>query len=374
MTTLRDPRIDVFRGIALIMIFVDHLLDNMWQPFTLQNFGISDAAEGFVLLSGMSAGLAYGNYFRAPARIWVGLGRVWGRAWTIYLVHILVTMAGLAVAAGLSLQFRNAGLWHIDQFDTVLAQPVQFYGRLLLLTFHLDYADILPLYIGLLVMAPIGLWLAWRAPLLLLAGSAAFWLVVNIFGLNLPSYTRDFGWYFNPLAWQLIFTFGILTGVALKDGRRFVPVRLWLQILTGAFLLFCLVWYQTAFGDRVWGWLWQAEQAGWPFYLISVEKTFLPLPRLLHALALAYFLSSFAFVKQATASRIAAPFALLGRQALPVFATGTVLTFLLHGIRTKTGVDPVLDSLMLAGGIAAMLAIAAARDYWPKAGTGGTAP
>jgi hypothetical protein len=40
----RDPRIDVLRGIALLMIFVDHIPANTLGLVTLHNFGFSDAA------------------------------------------------------------------------------------------------------------------------------------------------------------------------------------------------------------------------------------------------------------------------------------------------------------------------------------------
>lgn len=70
----RDPRVDVFRGIALVMIFIDHVPDNMYTQYMLWTMGWSDAAEGFVLMSGISAGLAYGLYFRRPMRLWAGSG------------------------------------------------------------------------------------------------------------------------------------------------------------------------------------------------------------------------------------------------------------------------------------------------------------
>src|SRR6266487_3160746 len=62
-TSKRDPRIDVLRGLALLMIFVDHVPDNLLSLITLRNFGFSDAAEVFVLLAGFSSMLAYGRIF-----------------------------------------------------------------------------------------------------------------------------------------------------------------------------------------------------------------------------------------------------------------------------------------------------------------------
>ena len=59
----RIDGIDCWRGLALLMIFIDHLPENVFQHVTQQNFGFSDAAEVFVFLSGVSVALAYGTRF-----------------------------------------------------------------------------------------------------------------------------------------------------------------------------------------------------------------------------------------------------------------------------------------------------------------------
>ena len=64
--TARDPRLDVLRGLCLVMIFINHVPGNALEVLTTRNFGFSDAAEGFVMMSGIAAGIAYGPDFRAP--------------------------------------------------------------------------------------------------------------------------------------------------------------------------------------------------------------------------------------------------------------------------------------------------------------------
>jgi hypothetical protein len=71
----RDPRIDVLRGIALLMIFVDHIPGNTLGLVTLHNFGFADAAEVFVLLAGMSSMFAYGRVFERDGALG-GLRRI----------------------------------------------------------------------------------------------------------------------------------------------------------------------------------------------------------------------------------------------------------------------------------------------------------
>src|SRR5262245_36212602 len=59
VATLRDARIDFLRGLALCMIFVDHLVDDPLAKLTYRVIGFSDAAEIFVFLSGLACGIAY---------------------------------------------------------------------------------------------------------------------------------------------------------------------------------------------------------------------------------------------------------------------------------------------------------------------------
>jgi hypothetical protein len=56
---MREYRIDFFRGLALAIIFVDHVPDNVFSFLTPKNFGLSDAAESCVIINGMYAADAY---------------------------------------------------------------------------------------------------------------------------------------------------------------------------------------------------------------------------------------------------------------------------------------------------------------------------
>src|SRR5579862_9428814 len=81
----RDLRVDFFRGLALMIIFIDHIPENIVALITLRNFGFSDAAEIFIFLSGYSAGYVFGlrdrrhGFFQATFEL---LRRVW----TLYVV------------------------------------------------------------------------------------------------------------------------------------------------------------------------------------------------------------------------------------------------------------------------------------------------
>lgn len=368
-TSTRDPRLDVFRGLCLVMIFINHVPGNVYENLTSRNFGFSDAAEGFVLMSGIAAGLAYSADFRDRSlRLWTGLARVWRRVWTLYLVHITTTLAALAAASAVALWLSDSEILFENQMKWVWMDPLRTFVGLTLLTHQFGYINILPLYLVLLAASPLLLFLAWRRPRMLMAGSVLLWLCAGIFHLSLPNFPSKGGWFFNPLTWQVIFVTGLLTGVALRDGRRFVPVRRWLQIATGLFLLYAAVSVQVPAVSKMTGYtLWLAKETfHLPWNLTAFDKTLVTAPRLLHILALAYFLSTFPAIRRACAHRLAAPFELLGRQALPVFALGSVLCIGLQGIKHVTGQDLLTDTALIGGGLALQFALAAARQYWPK--------
>ena len=57
----RDLRLDLFRGLALWLIFLDHVPNNILAWFTIRNYGFSDATEIFIFISGYTAAFVYGR-------------------------------------------------------------------------------------------------------------------------------------------------------------------------------------------------------------------------------------------------------------------------------------------------------------------------
>ena len=60
----RDLRLDLFRGVALWLIFLDHIPENIVNWFTIRNYGFSDATEIFIFISGYTAAFVYGRAMR----------------------------------------------------------------------------------------------------------------------------------------------------------------------------------------------------------------------------------------------------------------------------------------------------------------------
>ena len=358
----RDPRLDMFRGVALVMIFINHVPGTVYENFTNRNFGFSDAAEAFVFMSGMAAGLAYSGRFvtaNSWGTYWAATERVWARARQLYFVHLAITLLALGIFAVAALQF---GMWDMlsrNNVAPIFAHPVGAMVGIPTMMHQLGYLNILPLYIVLLLATPLLLVLGIRWPVPVMIGSIVLWAVAGQFRLNLPNLPTQGGWFFNPFSWQLIFVVGLLSGAAMKRGQRFVPQSPLLLALCAAFVVLVLIWVKVkVVGDaglRTLGWF---SGLGLPFYITWFDKSFLALPRLLHALAVFYLLGHLDIVRRFAGTKLAAPLRLLGRQGLAVFATGTVISMGLQTIKTVAGPDPLLDGVMLGAGLVLLWALA----------------
>lgn len=360
----RDLRLDMFRGLALVMIFINHVPGTVYELYTNRNFGFSDAAEAFVFMSGLAAGLAYSGAFRTAAPRWLAIARPWARARQLYFVHLTLTVVFLATFAGAAHFFGLHGLIETNNMRMLSREPLATLVGIPLLTHQFGYLNILPLYLTLLLATPALIMLGLRRPWWLLAGSVALWAVAGQFRINFPNYPTPGGWFFNPLSWQLLFVVGLLAGLAMKEGRRFFPPNPIAFLAALGFVLFVLFWMRIpqvgALGHAVLAFF---HKLGAPFYLISFDKTFLALPRLLHALCLFYVLASIPAVQRLAGSRMAAPLRTLGRQGLPVFAVGTALSLLLQAVKTAVPAHPLSDGLMLASGLVVLWALAHALNH-----------
>lgn len=359
----RDGRIDVLRGFALLTIFINHVPGTIFENFTTRNFGFSDAAEAFVMISGVSAALAYSGAF-SDAPLWPGIARIWRRAWTLYLIHLMLCFWAMAIVLA---AWRFGGTRTLvlgDNFQYLLSDPYGVLVGVPILGHQFGYVNILPLYAVLLLATPAILMAARRSPGLTLTGSVALWCLAGLQRLDLPAYPLAGGWFFNPFSWQLLFVVGILTGLSLKQGQRFVPIRRSLVIACWGFLAFTLIWLKWAdLGASLNAALGWASVHGVPWFFVAFDKTYVSLPRLLHILALAYVVSTLPWLRALCDRPVMAPLAVMGRQALPVFALGTLLSFVARAVKEMVLVpSDTLDTVLIAGGAGAMVAFAAALD------------
>src|SRR6266850_8399535 len=93
--TGRDLRLDLFRGLALWLIFLDHIPSNAVSWVTIRNFGFSDATEIFIFISGYTAAFVYGRAMRERGIV-VATARILKRVWQIYVAHVFLFTIFLA--------------------------------------------------------------------------------------------------------------------------------------------------------------------------------------------------------------------------------------------------------------------------------------
>ena len=327
---VRDPRIDLLRGLALVMILIDHMPGNPYEAITYRNFGFSDAAEAFYILSGVAVGLAYAGRFlpeqRAKNGLWPAVAPVWKRAWTLYLVHLFLTLWAVAIFAGGADWLGNPELLNMHNLRAVYDTPEEVIFGIATLGHQIGYVNILPVYSLLLLVAPAAVLIALWRPMVLLVGSVALWFCAGTFALNLPNWPNGGVWFFNPLSWQLIFVIGLLCGLAMRRGERLVPVNRTLFFVALGWLVTVAAWRLIPpFGQMMNHGMWWMDNHGLPSIFFTQNKTDLGLPRVLHVLALFYVLSCLPAVRTLSAHRWGEPLRLLGRQGLLVFASGTVL-------------------------------------------------
>lgn len=312
----RDPRIDVMRGLALLMIFIDHLPGNTLGFFTMHVFGFADAAEVFVLLAGFASMLAYGKVFlRSPAK--VGLRRLALRCLRIYGTHVGLLVATLAIVQLWSDAFRVAPVAAAPLLDAGVPGLL----RGLALQALPGYLDILPLYVVLLAAFPLLFWSMRRNVWAAMAGSAAIWLVTQFVpGLNFPNWLDPSGWYFDPFSWQFLFAIGAALALYMSRCDGDLPRRPWLTALCWLYLAFALV--QT-FPWKEW------HLPSLRFVVMATSnKTHLEIYRVLDILALMQVVFSARNTRAMAKHWTARAFEACGRHSLDIFALGCLLALL----------------------------------------------
>jgi hypothetical protein len=247
------------------------------------------------------------------------------RAFTLYWVQILISLLMIAIFASAAALCKDDDL--LEDADAVVSNPLQTTVAILALLHQLDNANILPLYIALLLVTPLLLALARRDDRLMLAASAGIYLAARAFSLNLPTWPVEGTWFFNPIAWQLIFAIGIFAGRRLKRGGIAYDARLFAACL--AVVAIAAVMRTDAFGYA--SGLWQNVRD-----VLDCGKTDLGFARLVHFLALAYVVYHSGLTGLMRRTRAFLPLCLIGRYSLPVFATGTVLSAMGELVETRS--------------------------------------
>ena len=312
----RIAAVDFARGLVLVAMTIDHLPGNLLEHFTPRNFALSDSAEAFVFLSGLSIGLVYYRRTLAGGLAPVARSCFW-RAGRLYGVHILMTAGALAIfAAAYWLGGFNDALIAPHGRAVVFHDPLRGAIGVGLLSHQLGYFNILPLYVLLMASAPLVLALARFSPAAALAAALGAYCAVKWFGIDLPNWPEPGGWFFNPLAWQLVFTLGVLAGVRWGETPpRRSPV---LQALCLSLCVAGALIVSDGFGLL-------PGLRDSAYAMLDIGKQDLGAARLVNFLALAYVLATTPMLRVLARTSAGEAVQSLGRRSLPVFAVSSLL-------------------------------------------------
>jgi hypothetical protein len=347
--------IDFWRGFALVTIFINHIPYIYYGQFTHGNFSISDSADLFVFLAGWSLRYLVNSVKNRPT--WFLILRLISRAAQIYAAQILITMIAIAMLASAATLLDNPLLLEWHNAAAVFYDPIPTHIGLALITHQLGYFDILPLYVVLMVMAP-GIavidryWPNWLLPL-----SLSVYAIVLAFQIIPPTWPVSGEWFFNPFAWQVIFVLGFV--LAKNEGIGGVVQRniKWLRF-AAAPIVAAGVW---VFMNEL-----LPDPTDLPEYLVFFiinSKSYASPPRLFQFLALAALMSgTFPYIRR-FAAPLAGFFSMLGRNSLPVFCMGSLLSLSGQIVRLIYEGFVSVDTLVVIVGVAIM-ALTAWLSEW----------
>lgn len=354
----RDPRLDFFRGVCLVIIYIAHIWDNPWASFIPARFGFSDATEIFVFCSGMASAVAFGDVF-VRRGVAIGVARIAHRCWQVYWSHVATFLVVAALMVAADKGFGTGGKY-LDGLGLEAAFGEHSRDAvlgLLTLTFVPHFFDILPMYLIILVLLPMVVVAADVHKGLAFAVVSALWIVASTGRLDLPAQPWAIGmpdattWFFNPFSWQLIF----FTGFAFMRGWLPPPRvdRRWIWICA-AFTALSVPFAWSPALD----WL-PVLREGRAWLEPAVDKTHFGLLRFVHFLCIAYL----AYVAVGEhGSRLTGRFVdvlrRLGQQSLAVFIAGLVLSFVASIALNYTGRNVVAVAVVNLGGIGILILIA----------------
>ncbi len=315
----RYPEIDVIRGIAMVTIALNHyglLVNEMgghaYRGITPTLFGFSSAAELFVLIAGLSLGLA-GTAIRER----YGTGRLvrwaWRRAAILWGANLALLLSIVGLAAMLEPGLRERLLAQIG-IGHEPRRMLQGVVATALMQRSPQFLDILQMYTIFLALAPLLIVAVAAAPRGALLASLLVWSLVQS-----PAYAEAIrpslpgvisGANFDLLAWQALVVLGIVLA-APRVLERFSVTR-GVTACLGIALIASAAWVVLAAKGAV------------PAAPMTGKPNLGPF-RALHALVYMAFLWGLVSATREALPWLWRPFADIGRQALPVFCISTWL-------------------------------------------------
>jgi hypothetical protein len=348
----RFDGIDFWRGLVLCTIFINHVPGNVIEAVTHRNFGVSDSAEAFVFLSGLSLALAYGHRLSPGERTGVLLA-VLRRVLKLYGVHVALSFSAIAIFSAGALFWRDPSLLKGLGLQLYVTDAWTCLLGILSLGHQLGYFNILPLYLVLILAVPVQLWLARIDMALMLVVSALVYLAARSFGWNLPHWPGKGGWFLNPLTWQFVMAIGVAAGLTMRR-RGAIPIHPALVAVAAAVVVMGFLISPSGPGS-VRNWIGVHGH-------LDVNKSALGLTRLTHFLALAYVIYASGLTRLCRLMPVFPPLATIGRNGLLGFALLSLLSAIGQVLSHHWRSGPLFDVLFLGGGVVLVWVAASLAD------------
>lgn len=229
----RNPALDILRGSLLVLMTMTHL-PTVWTGRFDQPFGFISAAEGFVFLSAFLAGSIIERYQHQRGHS-AAIQWVLGRAWRIYLFHLVLLILAFTVVAWAAETFQRPAVRSL--LDFYLSDPRKAAVSAAALIYQPPLLDIFPMYVSFLLLT---------VPLLVIARGAGWMPIVALsmgvwisaqFGLRRLLYDHldpllDWSIPYSALgsfdlfAWQFLWVLGLWLGAGgLTKARLAVTQR-----------------------------------------------------------------------------------------------------------------------------------------------------
>lgn len=353
---MRAPNaIDFWRGVALVMIFVNHIPGLDYSFLTLRQFSISDAAELFVFLAGCS--LAYvSNGSTQPKPIGQVVMRLLIRVFEIWRAQIVTISIAIAMLGGGAIWFTDPLLLEWHGAGPAFSDTVRSSIGLALLTYQIGYFNILPLYVVLLLFAIAFIVISRWSMLAAITASVALYAATLTFQWKLPSWPAEGAWFFNPLSWQLLIVLGYLTITATK---RFPNWRTVIERLRPLAIIIVIIGAVIVWIDYRPDPMLVPE----PRYFFLFDKEYLSPVRILSMISLAI---AFYPVFPLLSDRIGPVVrycSSLGRNSLAVFCVVSLLALAGQIVRYVGEPTFILDTMIVATGLVMMRVTAWIAEY-----------
>lgn len=315
--TKRFDAVDFWRGIALVVIFVNHMPGNVLEAVTPRNFAFSDSAEAFVFMAGFAGALAYGGKLERGESA-KALGALFRRVGLIYVVQIFITFLAMALYFSAFKWGGASDILSVHDRDVFLRHPLEGLIGSFLLTTQIGYYNILPMYVLFLAAAPLLLLIANRSIMVLTALSVAVYVAARITGLNAPTFPDPGVWFFNPFAWQLVYCLGLATGTLMRRGHALPKLNGFYSLAMSLVFLSAVI-VSNGFGTM-------PDLFGNVGAYLDLDKTNLGLARLINFFALGYAIYCSTLSARLRAIPVYQPLVLMGRNSIWVFAVGSILS------------------------------------------------